>query len=176
MWRAWMAALVAAAVWLGAGAAEAQTGSMPGAASSAEVQEARWLHQEAIALYQAGKYAAAIPLAQRSLAMREKELGPNHPDVATTLNNLAVLYSEQGEYGRAEPLYVRALAIREKALGPPIPLWSSPSATSRGCILRKRSMAERSRSPFALSPSGRKRWAPPISLWHSPLITLLICM
>jgi tetratricopeptide (TPR) repeat protein len=44
-------------------------------------------------------------------------LGPEHPDVATSLNNLAALYHNQGQYAKAEPLYQRALAIREKALG-----------------------------------------------------------
>jgi hypothetical protein len=31
----------------------------------------------------------AIPLAQRSLAIREKALDPDHPDVAQSLNALA---------------------------------------------------------------------------------------
>ena len=35
---------------------------------------------------------------------REKALGPDHPDVARSLNNLAVLYYEQGRYADAEPL------------------------------------------------------------------------
>ena len=42
---------------------------------------------------------------------------PIIPTVATSLNNLAVLYRDQGKYAEAEPLYQRALAIREKALG-----------------------------------------------------------
>ena len=45
-------------------------------------------------------------------------LGPDHPDTATSLNNLAALYDSQGAYAKAEPLYLRALAVREKALGP----------------------------------------------------------
>jgi tetratricopeptide (TPR) repeat protein len=44
-------------------------------------------------------------------------LGIDHPDVATTLNNLALLYSSQGKYADAEPLYKRALAIVEKVFG-----------------------------------------------------------
>ncbi len=73
-------------------------------------------------LYNAqGKYTEAEPLYQRSLAIREKALGPEHPDVAQSLNNLAVLYNAQGRYAQAEPLYQRALAIREKALGPEHP-------------------------------------------------------
>ncbi len=45
-------------------------------------------------------------------------LGPDHPDLATSLNNLAGLYQAQGKYGEAEPLYKRSLAVLEKALGP----------------------------------------------------------
>jgi hypothetical protein len=45
-------------------------------------------------LYQTqGHYAAAEPLYERSLAIKEKALGPDHPDVATSLNNLATLGS-----------------------------------------------------------------------------------
>ena len=51
----------------------------------------------------------------------ENALGPDHPDVAQNLNNLAMLYDSQGLYEEAEPLYQRALAIREKALGPEHP-------------------------------------------------------
>jgi hypothetical protein len=51
-------------------------------------------------------------LYKRSLAIREKAPGPNHPDIATPLNNLAELYR------LGEPLYHRSLAIRDKVLGP----------------------------------------------------------
>ena len=37
----------------------------------------------------------AGPLYDRSLAIREKALGPDHPDVATTLNNRAALLQDQ---------------------------------------------------------------------------------
>ncbi len=42
------------------------------------------------------RYAEAEPLYQRSMAIREKALGPEHPDVAQSLNNLAGLYEAQG--------------------------------------------------------------------------------
>ena len=58
---------------------------------------------------------------KRALAISEKALGPEHPDVATSLNNLALLYQAQGRYAEAEPLHKRALAISEKALGPEHP-------------------------------------------------------
>ena len=58
---------------------------------------------------------------QRSLAIREKALGPDHPDVALSLNNLASLYEDLKRYDDAEALYKRSLAIKEKALGPDHP-------------------------------------------------------
>ena len=37
-----------------------------------------------------GKYAEAEPLYRRALAIAEKALGPEHPDLATDLQNYAV--------------------------------------------------------------------------------------
>jgi tetratricopeptide (TPR) repeat protein len=82
-----------------------------------ELQEARKLHTESERLGRAGKYEEARPLAERALEIREKALGPEHPDVARSLNNLANLYRDKGDYARAETIYQRALAIREKAFG-----------------------------------------------------------
>jgi CHAT domain-containing protein len=79
--------------------------------------EAKQLNQQVLNLIQQGKYDEAIPLAQRSLAIRENVLGTDHPDVAISLNNLAELYRNQGKYAQAEPLYQRSLAILEKAPG-----------------------------------------------------------
>ena len=53
----------------------------------------------------------------RALALKEKLLGPDHPDVAMTLNNLAVLRRAQGEHAEAAALYRRALSAFERALG-----------------------------------------------------------
>ena len=46
---------------------------------------------------------------------------PPWQDVATSLNNLALLYENQDQYMPAEPLYKRALQIQEKTLGPEHP-------------------------------------------------------
>jgi len=94
--------------------------AVPAAAQQAEDADA--LNAQVVRLYQAGKYAEAIPIAERVLAIREKALGPDHPDVATSLNNLAELYRAQGRTAQAEPLYRRALVVYEKALGPEHPL------------------------------------------------------
>ena len=54
-----------------------------------QTKEADALTAQYTKLYEQGRYSEAIPLAQRILAIREKSLGPNHPNVATSLNNLA---------------------------------------------------------------------------------------
>lgn len=53
-----------------------------------------------------------------ALAIDEKALGPEHPELAPILSNLGQLYATQGKYSEAEPLLKRALAIDEKTLGP----------------------------------------------------------
>jgi tetratricopeptide (TPR) repeat protein len=65
-----------------------------------------------------GDLNGAEPLFRSALAIAEKTLGPNHPDTAGSLNNLAGLLESKGDYAGAEPLYRRALAIAEKTLGP----------------------------------------------------------
>jgi CHAT domain-containing protein len=86
--------------------------------SHAVLGEASRLNKLVEKLYSEGKFGEAVPLAERALDLREKALGPIHPDVAESLNNLASLYYAQGASPKAEPLLVRALDIREKALGP----------------------------------------------------------
>jgi hypothetical protein len=60
------------------------------------------------------KYTDMAP----NLAIREDALGPEHPDTATALNNLANLFRDQGDYAETRPLLECALAILEKARGP----------------------------------------------------------
>ena len=43
------------------------------------------------------KYRDAEPLCLRALQIREQVLGPDHPDVAKQLNNLALLCQNQGK-------------------------------------------------------------------------------
>src|SRR6516162_3402663 len=92
--------------------------AVPHAAFAQGLAEAAALNQQVVQLYNQRRYSEAMPLAQRALAIQEKALGPNHPSVAVSLNNLAELYQAEGRYAEAEPLYKRSLAIREKALGP----------------------------------------------------------
>ncbi len=56
-------------------------------AQSGDVAEAKRLNDQVIQLYGEGRYDEAVPVAERSLAIYEKALGAEHPDVATSLNN-----------------------------------------------------------------------------------------
>jgi tetratricopeptide (TPR) repeat protein len=51
------------------------------------------------------------------LQMTKTRFGDNHPNVATSLNNLAYLYSSQGRYEQAEPLFLQALELSKRLLG-----------------------------------------------------------
>ncbi len=60
--------------------------------------------------------------ARRAIRIREVARGPEHPDVARSVNNLANLLAEAGDYVGAKPLYERVLSIQEKKLDPDDPL------------------------------------------------------
>jgi len=81
------------------------------------LDQTKSLDAEARLFFSKGQYGKAALLFKRSLAINEKTLGPYHPDVATSLNDLADVYRAQGDYSVAEPLFKRALAIRENAFG-----------------------------------------------------------
>ena len=66
-------------------------------------------------------FERAVRAAKQAIEVAEANVGPDHPYVAISLNNLALLYSKEGEYAKAEPLYKRSAAIWEKALGPDHP-------------------------------------------------------
>src|SRR5947207_12046554 len=95
--------------------------SSSGAQTEAKPDDLSSLLGQARQLYEAGKYAEAVPLAQRAVELAEKRFGPEHPNVATSLNYLAELYHEQGRYAEAVPLPQRAVDLAEKQFGPEHP-------------------------------------------------------
>ena len=63
------------------------------------------------------QYNLAERYKKNCLEAVQSRLGENHPDVATSLNNLAALYKSQGRYEEAEPLLLQALELRKRLLG-----------------------------------------------------------
>jgi serine/threonine-protein kinase len=65
-----------------------------------------------------GHYPEAQALLERALALRERRRGPDHPEVAETLETLGNVLADQGRYPEAQAALERALAIRERESGP----------------------------------------------------------
>src|SRR6266508_3256102 len=75
------------------------------------------------AMWQGGKSTdpEARELAERAVAIKEKELPHNDPALAVSLFHLAAFRSDAEAYSEAKRLFERVLTIREKALGPDHP-------------------------------------------------------
>src|SRR5262245_59660926 len=70
----------------------------------------------------AGDLVSAEELLREAARLQEAELGPLHPDLANTLNNLAVLAEKAARLDDAERLYRRAVAIASASLPPDDPM------------------------------------------------------
>ena len=68
-----------------------------------------------------GALEEAERLYRRALAIKEARREPGHPDIAMSLNNLAVLYRTAGRLFEASDLSAHALRLFEEALGPDHP-------------------------------------------------------
>jgi tetratricopeptide (TPR) repeat protein len=72
---------------------------------------------DAITLYQQRKHKEAIALARKALDYAVEKFGPENPNVAESMDNLATYLTAEGEYKEAEELYRKALVIIEKNFG-----------------------------------------------------------
>ena len=106
--RCWVALILAALV-VGFGSSGAQAQGTDDLAALRE--QVRRLHSQ-------GKYADALPLAERYVTLAGQKHGEEHTEFATAIGWLALVYQAQGRLSEAEPLYKRAVTIREKAHGP----------------------------------------------------------
>ncbi len=81
-------------------------------------ESARLLDQAGAFLRFRGFYSQSQSFHEQALAIREEIFGSDHPDVADSLNALAMLARTQNDFDQAEKLHRQALAIRVKTLGP----------------------------------------------------------
>jgi eukaryotic-like serine/threonine-protein kinase len=63
------------------------------------------------------RISEALPLYLESTSMTRKIFGPNHPELASNLNNMGMLYIKVKNYPEAEKLLQEALSIDREALG-----------------------------------------------------------
>src|SRR5690349_7483480 len=88
-------------------------------APAASAQQTDW-HVVATAArlaHQKGSYAEAETLYRQALELQAKTTASKRADVATTLNNLAVVFQDDYQDAAAEPLYRHSLEIWEKIPG-----------------------------------------------------------
>jgi len=70
-----------------------------------------------VVLVRQEKLAEAEALNREALAMRQKLLGPEHPDVADSLMRVAFVLRKQGKFAEAEARYRQELALLKKLHG-----------------------------------------------------------
>ena len=71
-------------------------------AATAFSQETLWeiLYEKATSLYEQGQYEEAVKFAKEALKVAEETFGSEHPNMATSLNRLALLYNRSGKVCR----------------------------------------------------------------------------
>ncbi|KAI0451044.1 hypothetical protein F5B21DRAFT_393516 [Xylaria acuta] len=64
-----------------------------------------------------GKYSKSEQLYRKTLELKEKVLGKEHPDTLESMNNLANVLQYQGNYEEAKGMFRQVLELKEKVLG-----------------------------------------------------------
>lgn len=102
----------------------AQTSSLadpPPSSDASKVEsgdEAEDLSRSAERLLKDGKLNEAEKFFRSALAIRERIYGPDDPEAARCLGDLAFVTMKQGKNKQSEDLLMRSLSIRERAFGP----------------------------------------------------------
>jgi tetratricopeptide (TPR) repeat protein len=82
-----------------------------------QIMSGTFANQIGILNYHLGDYPKALEYYQKSLAIREKVLGLEHPNIAQSYNNIGELYRSMGDYPKALEYHQKSLAVFEKVLG-----------------------------------------------------------
>jgi hypothetical protein len=107
-----------------------------------------------------GDHVTAERLLRQALALQETSVGPNHPEVANILNNLAIVCELNGKLTDAEACYRRAHGIATSSLPANDPFVTTSRenleqfCTARGISVKEASPKElKETSPVATSPA-----------------------
>ena len=63
-----------------------------------------------------GEYEEAMKYFEKSIEIKERTLDKNRPSLATSYNNIALVYNDMGEYSKALKYYEKSIEIREISL------------------------------------------------------------
>jgi tetratricopeptide (TPR) repeat protein len=70
------------------------------------------------ACHSKGEYDKAYEYIKECFRLQEQCLGNDHPEVATSCNNLGQIYKSKGQYVKAYKMYQNSIEIQLKQLGP----------------------------------------------------------
>ncbi|MBX3306500.1 MAG: tetratricopeptide repeat protein, partial [Nitrospira sp.] len=76
------------------------------------------VNEMGLAAFRARRFQDAQTYLEQALRKAEQTGASGHPDIATTTNNLALVYGAQGNYAKAEKLLERVRQIDKETLGP----------------------------------------------------------
>ena len=116
-----------------------------------EPREARSIIENAEQAAAAGNYASAEDLLREAVALQEQTLGPHHPDLANTLNNLGVVCEMTDNPIDAEHYFRRAYAIATATLAPDHPFVATSSKNLHDFCAARGRPAELPPSPPAVA-------------------------
>jgi tetratricopeptide (TPR) repeat protein len=81
-----------------------------------DVQRGKILNDLALALLRRGDHEEAVALLEEALAMKRRLVPEDHPNIATSLTNLASCHFSKGKYDKAVSQYEEALAMQRRLL------------------------------------------------------------
>ena len=103
----------------------------------------------------AGDFVSAEQQLRLAVEVQEENIGPMHPDLANTLNNLGVIYERLERPVDAERCYRRAFAIASAVLDPHHPFLTLSATNLRGfCLARGIPFEPASSSPAIAKPDA----------------------
>jgi hypothetical protein len=102
----------------------------------------------------AGDFPGAEALLREAAGRQEAELGPRHPELAHTLNNLGVVYERLNRPADAERCYRRARAIAAAALPPDHPFVLTSERNLREFCEARGLPVDASVPPSAVEPAS----------------------
>ncbi len=75
------------------------------------------MNKEVVSLFRQGNYEEALARCTETCELARRELGEEHPEFGSCINNLASIYEAKGQYSQAEPLFKQSLEISKKVHG-----------------------------------------------------------
>ena len=81
-----------------------------------------------------GKYEEALDQYRRSLEIKTRVFGQDHPDVAASYENIGLVFKEQGELEKAKVRFQQAWDIRRTKLGANHALTNKSERLAASCL------------------------------------------